>query len=439
MPRLLRACASALLLLLALNGKSVVATAQEDVKLVSACAANLSSASPPVVAPLVVAFGAAPVEATRTFIAATPLGALLFSSDASTCLANLDGAKVSEAISAALETATCAPLHTLANLPVTRHLVGNMTAKTDIAAFAKLLRNVSSAEADEFCGLYVDGVVPCLTSELLPAIATIRTAYASGCCDAWTKSAASDFGYTVSDLLLKYAQLFGDLACSRQTPAFTGSGAASQTCGYTFAQTALTANDSATIGTDLLVALQVPTDQMCLKAEGKEYVDVTGAKVAAVGGDARTASGCVLALDRAASWVSTLPLAQRTNAFDVPSLFAAGKCLKGSEFFPVVQNFFPTDVQAAVGAYFSKACVHVPVKFADTCAYTRSITLVDWVSEPSTVKPQDVGGSSGVNADPTGNIVSFKTLVPVDTSAAATSSLVAGGLTMAMAMIALLT
>ncbi|TYZ61854.1 hypothetical protein PybrP1_000877 [[Pythium] brassicae (nom. inval.)] len=387
---------------------------QEDVKLVSACAANLSSPSPPVVAPLAAAFGAASVEAARTFVAATPLGALLFTPDASTCLANMDGAKVRDALSAALETPKCAPLRTVARLPAVRHLVGNMTAQTDIAGFARLLRNVSSAEFDEFCGLYVDGVVPCLATDLLPAVATIRATYASGCCDAWTKSAARDFGYTVTDLLLKYAQLFGDLVCARQTPSFQGN--ASQTCGFTFAQTALTANDSATLGAELLVQLQVPTDQMCLKAEGKRYVDVSGAAVAA-GSGPRTVSGCVLPLDRAATWVSTLPLAQRTNVFDVQSLFAAGKCLKGSELFPVaLEAFFPADVQAAVGAYFSKACVHVPVKFADGCSFARAVALVDWASEPSTVKPQDLDGAGGVSSDPTKSIVSFKTLVPVDSS-----------------------
>lgn len=404
----------ALVLALTLAASFTAAVQQDDVKLLSACAANLSSPSPPVVAPLAAAFGAASVEAARTFIAATPLGGLLFTPDASTCLANLDGAHVRDALSAALDTSMCAPLRTVANLPAVRHLVGNMTAQTDIAGFAKLLRNVSSAEFDDFCTLYVDSVVPCLTTDLLPAIATIRATYASGCCDAWTQSAASDFGYSVSDLLLKYAQLFGDLVCARQTPSFQGN--ASQSCGYTFAQTMLTANDSATLGADMLVELQVPTDQMCRKADGNAYVDVNNVPVAAT--DARTASGCALALDRTATWVSTLPLSQRTNVFDVQSLFAAGKCLKGSELFSaVLQDFFPTDVQAVVGAYFGSACVHVPAKFADSCTFERSVALVDWASEPTTVKPPNVDGGSGdVKTDPTKSIVSFKTLVPVDSS-----------------------
>lgn len=411
----LRVSSAVLLALCVVTSHPAAVSAQDaNVSLVSACSSNLSDPEAPVLAPLASAFGADAVEAVRTFISATAVGKLLFPSEASTCLANLDGAKLSDALKAGLATSKCAVMKTVTNLPFVQNLIGNLTAKTDTLGFTKLLRNVSSAEFDDFCGLYVDQVVPCLTSELLPAIATIRAKYANGCCDAWATSAVKDFGYTVSDELTKFAQLLGDVVCSRQTPSFLGN--ASQVCGYTFSQSAFTANDSATIGSDLIVDLQVPTDQMCLKAEGKAYVDVNGGSVAA--SSAPSASGCVVALDRVATWVAALPLAQRTNVFDVQALFSTTKCLKGSEFFPLVSDLFPSSVNAAVAAYFSKACVHIPIKYADKCSYTRSVSLVDWVSEPSKVKAQDLGsGGSTVSSDPTSNI-SFQPAAPAKSSAA---------------------
>ncbi|GAB9475080.1 hypothetical protein Gpo141_00012185 [Globisporangium polare] len=411
---LLRASSAVLLALCCVASSSTAAAQDTNVSLVSACSSNLSDPEAPVLASLTSTFGVDAIEAARTFISATTVGKLLFSSEASTCLANLDGAKLSDALKSGLATDKCAVMKTVTNLSFVQHLIGNLTAKTDTLGFTKLLRNVSSAEFDDFCGLYADQVVPCLTSELLPAIATIRAKYASGCCDAWATSAVRDYGYTVSDQLTKFAQLLGDVVCSRQTPSFLGN--ASQVCGYTFSQSSFTANDSATLGSDLIVDLQVPTDQMCLKAEGKAYVDVNGANVAA--SSTPTASGCVVAIDRVATWAAALPLAQRTNTFDVQALFSTTKCLKGSEFFPLVSDFFPPDVNAVVAAYFSKACVHIPIKYADKCSYTRSVSLVDWASEPSKVKAQDLGsGGSAVSSDPTSNI-SFNTEAPVKSSAA---------------------
>lgn len=407
--------ALALLLAVAVCCAPARAVPQEDVKLVSACASNLSDPLAPVLAPLSATFGADAVKTWQMFFTDTAVGKALLSSDASTCLANLNGAKLSDALTAALATPKCSALRTVGNLPFVRDVISNMTAKTELVGFTKLLRNVSSDEYETFCSLYVDQVVPCVNMELLPAIATLRAKFASGCCDAWATSAVRDFSYSVSDLVTKVAQLAGDVACSRQTPSFLGN--ASQPCAYTFAQTSLRANDSATLGADLIVNLQVPTDQMCLQAEGKAYVDVNGAKVAAA--TAPSASGCVVALDRAASWVAALPLAQRTNAFDIPTLFATTACLKGSEFFPIVRDFFPSSVADVVGAYFSKACVHVPIKYADKCAYSRTASLVDWVSEPAKVKASDLGGSSSSPAsksNPTSNILQTK--APVDASAA---------------------
>lgn len=399
--------------LLALCCTSTTVFAQDaNVSLVSACSSNVSDSNAPVFAPLTAAFGADAIQAVRTFISATAVGEVLFPSEASSCLANLNGAKLSDALKTGLATEKCAVMKTVTSLPFVQHLIGNLTAKTDTLGFIKLLRNVSSAEFDNLCGMYVDQVVPCLNSELLPAIATIRAKYGSGCCDTWATSSIKDYGYTVSDQLTKFAQLLGDVVCSRQTPSFLGN--ASQTCGYTFSQSAFTANDSATMGSDLIVELQVPTDQMCLKAEGKAYVDVNGDKIAA--SSAPTVSGCVVGLDRVATWISALPLAQRTNVFDVQALFSTTKCLKGSEFFPVVQSFFPASVSAVVAAYFSKACVHIPIKYADKCSYSRTVSLVDWESEPSKVKAQDISGSETVSSDPTSNIA-FQTVAPAKASA----------------------
>uniref|UniRef100_K3WYJ2 Uncharacterized protein n=1 Tax=Globisporangium ultimum (strain ATCC 200006 / CBS 805.95 / DAOM BR144) TaxID=431595 RepID=K3WYJ2_GLOUD len=172
----------------------------------------------------------------------------------------------------------------------------------------------------------------------------MQRTHASDCCDVWVNSLVKDYGYTVSDQLTKFAQLLGDVVCSRQMPSFLGN--ASQTCGYTFAQ--------------------------------------------------------------------------RINVFDVQALFSTTRCLKGSEFFPVAQNFFPPDVTDVVAAYFSKACVHIPAKYANKCSYARSVSLADWESKLSKVKAQVLGsGGSSVSSYLTSNIISFQTVAPSSSSAAA--------------------
>uniref|UniRef100_K3XCA3 Uncharacterized protein n=1 Tax=Globisporangium ultimum (strain ATCC 200006 / CBS 805.95 / DAOM BR144) TaxID=431595 RepID=K3XCA3_GLOUD len=417
MQRFLRRATTLLSCSLWLTSIPSAVCAQAAVKTVTACSSNASDPDAPVIASLTTTFGADTVQSVRTFIADTAVGKLLVTSDASTCLANMDGSKLSDAIVSALASSTCAAMPTVANLPFVQHLVGNMTAHAELPEYVKLLRNVSSVEVDEFCGLYVNNVVPCLTSELLPAIATVRAKYAGGCCDAWASSAVKDFGYSVSDQLTKYAQLFGDLMCSTQTPSFQGN--ASQRCGYTFIHSTLSEQDeedAAIVGADLITDLQVPTDQMCLYAEGSAYVDVNGGNVAA--SSLPSASGCVVVLDRAWTWASSLPIAQRTDVFDVQALFDKSECLKGSEFFPVVQDFFPADVVDVVRAYFGKACVHIPIKYADSCTYARPISLLSWAAEPSRVKAADLDGSSTASAsDPTANIVSEQTVAPTASAA----------------------
>jgi hypothetical protein len=59
-----------------------VAAQEEDTELVSACSMNVSDPDAPVIAPLIAAFG---------------VGNMLFPSEASTSLTNLNGDKLSEA------------------------------------------------------------------------------------------------------------------------------------------------------------------------------------------------------------------------------------------------------------------------------------------------------------------------------------------------------
>lgn len=60
----------------------------------------------------------------------------------------------------------------------------------------------------------------------------------------------------------------------------------------------------------LLETLQVPDDQACLKAEGKVYDNSHGETVQAV---QYSTSGCIVALDRLATWINGLSLADNSS------------------------------------------------------------------------------------------------------------------------------
>ncbi|RLN72389.1 hypothetical protein BBJ28_00019132, partial [Nothophytophthora sp. Chile5] len=369
-----------------------VSAERQATKLVSACSADLSDSDAPVLEPLRAALGDESVDLLVAFLTQSAAGKLLLSSDGSTCLANLDGEALGQALVESAAVASCAAALEIASIPFVQYAIGNLTdALSDSGSgsdgptedFIEGLGLVGEGEVEDFCALYVSDLVPCLRSQILPSLATLRSTSSGGCCDAWEDESVELFGYTLTGQFAKLAQLAGDVLCATQTPAFNGTG--SQRCGYTFLQSSgeLANSTSAERSVSFLEDLEVPTDQACYKAEGEAYNDTAGAAVAS---DEFSTSGCVVTLDRFATWVDGLPLADNSSnsyGIDLQTLFGAGECVDGADVFPVVQDFFPASIQDVVSAYFAKACLHVPIKYADGCSFARPASLVDWNYEPA--------------------------------------------------------
>ncbi|POM67815.1 Hypothetical protein PHPALM_16113, partial [Phytophthora palmivora] len=301
---------------------------------------------------------------------------------------------------------TCANALEMLNVPLVQYAIGNLSSDSEATdSFIEGLRLVDEGQVERMCSLYVEGFVPCLRSQLLPSLATLRSTSANGCCAAWERESVKLFDYTLTGQYTKIAQLVGDVLCATQTPAFNGT--SSQKCGYTFLQSAgeVANTTSANRAAALLTDLQVPTDQACLKAEGEAYNNTDGVLVEAVSSDQYTTSGCVVALDRLATWINGLPLAGNSSesyGIDLQSLFGSGKCVSGADVFPVIQDFFPSSIVDVVSSYFSNSCLHVPVRYADGCSFSRPASLVDWNYEPAHASQagseEDGGGTSAINS-----------------------------------------
>ncbi|GMF18537.1 unnamed protein product [Phytophthora lilii] len=418
-----------------------------DTKFVSACSASLSDSNPPVLQPLQAVIGDDYANLFVGLLGDSAVSKFLISDAGSSCLANMNGTALGQVMVSSTAVDTCANALEMLNVPLVQYAIGNFSiaqsssgseesAATD--AFIQGLGLVDEGEVEQICSLYVDGFVPCLRSQLLPSLATLRSTSANGCCAAWESESVSRFDYTITGQYTKIAQLIGDVFCATQTPAFNGT--SSQRCGYTFLQSAgeVANTTSANRAAALLEDLQVPTDQACLKAEGKAYNDTDGNAIAAVSSDQYTTSGCVVALDRLATWIDGLPLADNGSesyGIDLKSLFGAGKCVSGADVFPAaVQDFLPSSIVDVVSTYFSSACLHVPIKYADGCSFSRPASLVDWNYEPSHASQ----AGSEEDGDGTSAINSLNTVPPnvtSDSSAASSVSALGAAATMVTALL----
>ncbi|KAE8891630.1 hypothetical protein PF005_g15838 [Phytophthora fragariae] len=401
-----------------------------DTSLVSACSAALSDSSPPVLEPLRAVIGDQYTDLLVGLLGHSAASKFLISDAGSSCLANMNGTALGQALAASSAVDTCANALALLNVPLVQDAMGNLSVSLSSSnsdskdsatdAFIEGLRLVDEEQVEQICALYVDGFVPCLRSQLLPSLATLRSTSAGGCCAAWEAESVSLVDYTITGQYSKAAQLLGDVFCATQTPAFNGS--SSQRCGYTFLQSSgeLANTTAADRAAALLEDLRVPRDQACHKAEGEAYNDSDGNAVAAVSSDQYTASGCVVALDRIATWIDGRPLADNSSesyGIDLQSLFGAGKCVNGADVFPVIQDFLPSSIVDAMSASFSDACLHVPMKYADGCSFSRPASLVDWNYDP----PHASQAGSEVDGDGTSAINSLNTVPPnvtADSSAA---------------------
>ncbi|TDH69718.1 hypothetical protein CCR75_008341 [Bremia lactucae] len=330
--------------------------------LLSACSPSLSDSNPPVLEPL------------RTVIG----------DDNANLFVGVLGNSV--ATSASTTVKSCAKAVGMLRLPQIQFALYNLSnslnseVTVETNSFLENLKAMSQGEMEHLCNLYVDAFAPCLTSQLLPSLATLRATTANGCCNAWESESVSNYGYTLTGQYAQMAQLLGDTLCAVQTPAFNGT--SSQRCGYTLLQSSRgKATLSALRAATIVESLQVPSDQACLQAEGEAYRNIDGNMVQAVANNQFTLSGCVVALDRFATWVHDLPLAankSKSFGIDLLSLFESNRCVTGSDVFPVIQDLLPNSIVDAVKTLISKACLHVPMKYADGCNFTRPVSLVDW-------------------------------------------------------------
>ncbi|POM75293.1 Hypothetical protein PHPALM_7621 [Phytophthora palmivora] len=377
-----------------------------ETKLVSACSATLSDSNPPVLEPLRAVIGDEHADALVGLLGSSAVSKFLISDAGSSCLANMNGTALGQVLASSTSVDTCANALEMLNVPLVQYAIGNLSSDSEATdSFIEGLRLVDEGQVERMCSLYVEGFVPCLRSQLLPSLATLRSTSANGCCAAWERESVKLFDYTLTGQYTKIAQLVGDVLCATQTPAFNGT--SSQKCGYTFLQSAgeVANTTSANRAAALLTDLQVPTDQACLKAEGEAYNNTDGVIVEAVSSDQYTTSGCVVALDRLATWINGLPLAGNSSesyGIDLQSLFGSGKCVSGADVFPVIQDFFPSSIVDVVSSYFSNACLHVPVRYADGCSFSRPASLVDWNYEPAHASQagseEDGGGTSAINS-----------------------------------------
>lgn len=440
-------------------------------KLVTACSANLSDASAPVLSPLAAELGSDTAAQLVAFLTESPLGELLLTSEGSTCIANMNGTALGAALVEGFASGSCASALSVTSIPFVQAAIGNLTADADgssdgssdgLSSFVRHLGTVPSTEIESFCTIYVADMVPCLRSQVLPSLTTLRAKYSDGCCDAWDDATVADYGYTVSGKLNKMAQLLGDVVCATQAPAADGSGS-SQRCGVTFLEswvpnttvnvtvsdsdagsdddsdmTSISGSGSGSdsgnetrvdiittpelLASSLAANLQIPTDQMCLAAEGEAYNDTNGAAVTTLP-TAYMESGCVVALDRLATWVSKLPLAEASSSSDsgsdtaslLQTLFADdGDCVAGSTFLSAISAYLPSAVADAAATAMADACVHVPTTYADGCSFSRAASLIDWDYEPARASQ---GGSESEEAAAS-DINSIETVPPDVTSAA---------------------
>ncbi|KAG6952669.1 hypothetical protein JG688_00013175 [Phytophthora aleatoria] len=405
-----------------------------ETKLVSACSAALSDTNPPVLEPLRAVIGDDYANLLVGVLGNSAASKFLISNAGSSCLANMNGTTLGQAMASSTAVDTCANALEMLNVPLVQYAIGNFSIALSSSgsgamdSFIEGLGLVEEGDVEQICSLYVDGFVPCLRSQLLPSLATLRSTAANGCCAAWESESVSLFDYTITGQYTKMAQLLGDVFCATQTPAFNGT--SSQRCGYTFLQSSgeVANTTSAIRAAALLEDVQVPSDQACLKAEGEAYNNTDGNIVEAVASDQYTTSGCVVALDRLATWIDGLPLADNSSesyGIDLQSLFGSGKCVNGADVFPLIQDFLPSSIVDGVATYFSDACLHVPMKYADGCSFSRPASLVDWNYEPAHASQ----AGSEEHGDGTSAINSINTVPPnvtSDSSAAMPSSSLQG-------------
>ncbi|KAG1689180.1 hypothetical protein DVH05_002743 [Phytophthora capsici] len=413
-----------------------------ETKIVSACSASLSDENPPVLESLRAVIGDDYANLFVGLLGDSAASKFLISDAGSSCIANMNGTLLGQAMADSTAVDTCHAALEMLNVPLVQYAIGNLSITLSSSdsgatdAFIEGLSLVDEGEVEQMCSLYVSGFVPCLRSQLLPSLATLRSTASNGCCAAWESESISLFDYTLTGQYSKMAQLLGDVLCATQTPAFNGT--SSQRCGYTFLQSSgeVANTTSADRAAALLQDLQVPTDQACLKAEGEAYTDTDGNAVEAVSSDQYTSSGCVVALDRFATWISALPLAANSSksyGIDLQSLFGSDKCVSGADVFPVLQDFLPSSIVDVVSSYFSNACLHVPMKYADGCSFSRPASLVDWNYEPAHAsQASSEEGGSGTSA-----INSLNTVPPnvtAESNSAAVHGSFAGvvGLTLAL-------
>ncbi|GLD94848.1 hypothetical protein PINS_up003473 [Pythium insidiosum] len=362
----------------------------------ASCRESLASPNATVVGALSKVFSPKVALGMRRFVTDTVFGRILMPPEAHYCLANMDGALLAQTLSDSLSTLECRNLPQLLSVPFVNASVTafDTNQSIDVAQLLKYMKGIDDQEMEAFCKLYQSDVMPCLTTQLLPALSLVRSRYSGDCCVDWVETTRRDFGYTISGQIIKMAQLAGNLFCATQRPSFSGDGA--QRCGFTLLQSLIPKPDVISAAVSIMQSIQIPTEFACSRAEGGAFIDINGNKVPAMNGP--TLSGCTLPVDRLATWVYGLPLTQRSELFDVKALLEDGKCLQGSEIFPLTRYLLPRIFSEPFEAAFNKTCVHVAMRYADGCNFSRPVELPDWQSEPVPIKEEVSGNRRSTNA-----------------------------------------
>ena len=258
----------------AASASSAAPSGSLDADASTSCAYNLSSDAAPVLAPLRAAMGAEFVAAARDFIVHSPVGHIVAGDAASTCIANMNGTQLAATLLDGFSSPQCESVQKLVtSAPLLRQLAALVTSTgsgdgmggVSLDDVLALLMNVTNADVDGFCQAYVDDIVPCVATHLLPSLAVVREKYAHGCCDDWVNNTAEDFGYTISGYITSLMQFVGDALCAEQTPGVDGGGASSR-CGYTLLQSQIPSANGLSVALTVLKGVGPATASAVLAA-----------------------------------------------------------------------------------------------------------------------------------------------------------------------------
>lgn len=308
-----------------------------------------------------------------------------------TCLASYQSGSIIDILPNVIE--KCLKVATLPQAPIFEEL----TAAFDVAAFdANFLYavnyaiGISSSQFTDSCKPITQDLLPCLLTAV-PFIMESLQAHSNGCCDVFFNDAETKLGKSLSDMLLSLLPELVNVLCSVRTPGFNDE--ASQTCAYTFVQTALGENPI-----HALTLFQISEENACPAYQGEAFTTGSSDQVVTLGNATAgiTYDSCAIPVDTLVSDLATFPFFQTDAVWS--KLFAKDQMLSGSEVVPLLPAMIMDMAYGGVvGGLLSQMTLHLPSGFSDACAFVSTLVLA--TSTPSSVSPsQDDGGNQDPDA-----------------------------------------